>query len=94
MIIAVDYDGTLEINKNINISLVSDLKRRQRNRDIIILWTCRQGNRLNEAILNLKKYGFIPNYVNENAPQVIQQLGYNPRKVLADVYIDDKNAHL
>lgn len=35
--------------------------------------------------------GLRPNLVNENAPQTVKALGYNPRKVLADIYIDDKN---
>lgn len=92
MIIAVDYDGTLEINDNMNMALIGKLKARQRSGDIIILWTCRDGKRLNEAVTNLMRVGFRPQLVNENAPSVINQLGYNPRKVLADVYIDDKNA--
>lgn len=91
MIIAVDYDGTLEIDKEMNVRLINDLIRRQRQGDIIILWTCRQGKRLTEAINMLMWQGFRPNLVNENAPQSIAALGYNPRKVLADVYIDDKN---
>ena len=92
MIIAVDYDGTLEINDNMNMALIGKLKARQRSGDIIILWTCRDGKRLNEAVTKLLRVGFRPQLVNENAPSVINQLGYNPRKVLADVYIDDKNA--
>lgn len=92
MIIAVDYDGTLEIDKQINMLLVSKLKNKQCNGDIIILWTCRQGKRLSEALRNLRKVGFIPNLVNENVPWIIKRFGYNPRKIFADIYVDDKNA--
>lgn len=93
MIIAVDYDGTLEINGKLNHELIKRLKKEQNKRNIVILWTCRDGKRLIEAVNNLKKVGFMPNYINDNAPQTIHQLGYNPRKILADIYIDDKNAH-
>lgn len=91
MIIAVDYDGTLEINKTMNMALISTLKGKQKKGDVIILWTCRQGQRLIEALNNLKKAGFVPNLVNENAPWTIKSFGYNPRKIFADIYIDDKN---
>lgn len=91
MIIAVDYDGTLDINGILNMGLISKLKSRQKNGDIVILWTCRDGKRLSDAVNHLLNAGFRPNLINENAPQSIKKLGYNPRKVLADIYIDDKN---
>lgn len=91
MIIAVDYDDTLEIKKTMNTALINTLKSKQQNGDIIILWTCRQGKRLIEALTNLKKVGFAPNLVNENVPWMIKSFGYNPRKIYADIYIDDKN---
>ena len=92
MIIAVDYDGTLEINKTMNMTLISCLRNRQKHGDVIILWTCRQGKRLNDAISKLKSVGFNPNLVNENAPWIIKSLGYDPRKIFADIYIDDKSS--
>ena len=92
MTIAVDYDGTLKNGEQMNLGLIGNLKARQRNGDIVILWTCRAGTRLNEAINELARVGFKPNLVNQNTPQTIMKLGYDPRKVLADIYIDDKNA--
>lgn len=91
MIIAVDYDGTLEIDGTMNMLLIRRLKKEQRRSSVVILWTCRAGNRLNEALIRLKQSGFTPNYVNQNTPETIKTLGYDPRKVLADIYIDDKN---
>ena len=90
MIIAVDYDGTLEIDGNLNINLIRRLRHAQAGGDRVILWTCRSGKRLNEATARLRGARFIPNAVNENLPDIIKTLGCNPRKVLADVYIDDK----
>ena len=92
MIIAVDFDGTLQLPKQEpNRILIEKLRAEQRKGNIIILWTFREGKRLQEALNFLVKNGFKPNYINENAPQAIAMLGHNPRKVYADIYIDDKN---
>ena len=92
MIIAVDFDGTLQLpDKKPNQILIERIKNEQRRGNIIILWTCREGKRLQEALKFLVMNGFKPNYINENAPQAIKMLGHNPRKVYADICIDDKN---
>lgn len=92
MIIAVDYDGTLFAHENPNFPLINRLKREQARGSTIILWTCREGKTLQDALSMLKKYGFVPNYINCNCPEAIRYLGRDSRKILADVYIDDKNA--
>ncbi len=92
MIIAVDFDGTLQFqDKKPNFALINNLKLAQINGNIVILWTCREGKRLNEAVQFLRNNGSIPNFVNQNCPQAIKLLGHNPRKIYADIYIDDKN---
>lgn len=91
MIIAVDYDGTLCIDGQMNMPLIGRLKRAQSCGNIVILWTCRNGRRLDDAVKRLRDCGFSPNLVNENHVSTIQRLKYSPRKVLADIYIDDKN---
>lgn len=91
MIIAVDYDGTLSIDGKPNIGLIRRLKLEQAKGSTVILWTCRCGKSLVEAVKQLKAWGFVPNYVNANCPQAIRQFGGDTRKVYADVYIDDKN---
>lgn len=91
MIIAVDFDGTLCVNGMPNTALIADLRAKQAQGHIIILWTCRTGQRLKEAITFLYRNGFAPNLVNQNAPQAIAMLKADPRKIYADVYIDDKN---
>lgn len=90
MIIAVDYDGTLKIGNEMNIALINKLMHEQRRGNVVILWTCRHGKRLQEACSELMNVGFRPNYVNCNSEETIRRLGYDPRKVLADIYIDDK----
>lgn len=75
-----------------NLALIRNLRQAQRQGHIVILWSCRAGPRLMEAVGALRACGLSPNYVNQNAPQTVAKLGYDPRKVLADVYIDDKGA--
>lgn len=90
MIIAVDFDGTLYDGKNVNHSLIQRLKREQESGNIVILWTCREGKRLADAVKTCNANGFKPNLVNQNAPMVIKRLGHDTRKIYADVYLDDK----
>lgn len=91
MIIAVDYDGTLEKAGKIDLALVQKLKAAQMRGHAVILWTCRSGKRLQDALSTLRGAGFVPTLVNENCPAAIAMLRSNPRKIYADIYIDDKN---
>ena len=91
MIIAVDFDGTMQFaDGSPNMTLISRLKKEQKKGNTVILWTCRDGKRLQDALIYLQQYGFRPNFVNQNCPQAIKMLGHDPRKVYADIYIDDK----
>ena len=90
MIIAVDFDGTLQIDGEPNMQLIQRLRVEQTSGSIVILWTCREGRTLQDALSFLARHGFRPSYVNRNAPEVICRLKRDPRKVYADVYIDDK----
>ena len=94
MIIAVDFDGTLCIDGKPNINLIRSLIQQQKMGDQVILWTCREGKSLMEAVSFLRKYGFMPNSVNNNIPAAIKMMGHDSRKVYADVYLDDKNYRL
>lgn len=90
MIIAVDYDGTLFDEGRINRGLIAQLRQAQRHGDTVILWTCREGRRLTEALDALHRAGFHPQFVNCNAPEAVRRLHHDPRKIFADLYIDDK----
>lgn len=92
MILAVDFDDTLQMGGQPNLLLINQLKQAQQRGDVIILWTCRSGKRLDEAVRWCARQGLRFNYVNENCPQAVRMLGKDTRKVYADVYIDDKNA--
>jgi hypothetical protein len=95
MIIAVDFDGTLVdfqypyIGKP-NIALIKTLINLKKAGHKLILWTCRVGNELEEAESFCKAFGLEFNEVNKNLPESIAAYGSDARKVLADIYVDDK----
>lgn len=97
MIIAVDFDGTLvtDCYPNIGIpkeEIVQGIKEHKEAGNKIILWTCRTGIALTEAIDFCKrKLGIEFDAVNDNLPEIQKEWGQNCRKVYADEYWDDKN---
>ena len=96
MIIAVDFDGTLceecwpEIGKP-NLKLIGELIYRRSLGDRLILWTCRSGIQLTQAVFFCKSYGLEFDAVNENLPDIIEKYGNDSRKISADIYIDDRS---
>ena len=95
-IFAVDFDGTLCENDwpNIgspNVTLIRILIAMREKGDKIILWTCRCGDNLTEAIEWCRSHGLEFDAVNDNLPECVAEFGDNSRKIFADVYIDDKS---
>ncbi len=94
-IIAVDFDGTLCENKwpeigAPNKELIDYLLAQQANGDKIILWTCRTGKMLYDAVCFCSNNGLVFDIINRNLPEVIERFGDDCRKIFADEYIDDK----
>lgn len=96
--IAVDFDGVLvkdkwpEIGDPIteNIELIKRLKADGHK---IILWTCRTGFQLAEAVQYLRNnFDLTFDKVNENLTETIIKYGGDSRKITADIYFDDRNA--
>lgn len=102
MVIAVDFDGTLcedrwpEIGPP-NYSLIVALNKAHRAGHKIILWTCRHGDMLSEAVEFCVAVGLEFDGINDRPypdpdsgiyPEVPRLLGY--QKVFADIYIDDR----
>lgn len=57
----------------------------------MILWTCRNGADLTEAVKLCENVGLHFDYVNENAKEKLMAFGgMDNRKIYADEYIDDK----
>lgn len=87
-IVAVDFDGTLRIAGKPNKKLFDTIIDRKHDIDFI-LWTCREGKDLAEAIEFCKDNGWAPKYVNENVDKNLPDC----RKVFADYYIDDLSVY-
>lgn len=94
-IAAVDFDGCLCENAwpdigNPNMRLIAELIARRDAGDKLILWTCREGEKLDEAVDWCGMRGLHFDAVNENLPEMNAFYGNDSRKVGADEYIDDK----
>ena len=96
--VAIDFDGVIVQNAfpgiGSKIPGVVEFIRRNRKKYVWILWTCRTGERLKEALEFLKGEGITFDYVNENTKDNIARFGTDSRKIYADYYIDDKNSTL
>lgn len=95
-IYAVDFDGTLcdsnypEFGDPIQ-RVIDFCKEKQREGHKLILWTCRTGKPLDDAVMWCTEHGLYFDAVNDNLPELNKLYGNNSRKVYADFYIDDKN---
>ena len=96
MIFAVDFDGTLVEHKfpemgEPNVRLINKLKKLKRQGHSLVLWTCREGEYLTEAVNFCRAFNLIFDSVNDNVPDAPYKNFENPsRKIFADLYIDDK----
>lgn len=93
--IAVDFDGCLCRNAwpdigEPNWSVINDIKEEKRNGSGIILWTCRTGKYLEDAIEACNSWGLEFDTINESLPNWIEEFGNDSRKVGATEYWDDK----
>lgn len=97
-VIAVDFDGTIarteypKIIKPIE-STINFLKTAKELGAKIILWTCREGKVLDDAVEWCKLHSVPIDYVNENVPERTKYFNNDSRKVGADLYIDDKSVN-
>lgn len=92
---AVDFDKTLSMARypdvgEPNTLLFKMLIEEQKKGAIIILNSCRTGEALVKAVQFCNDNGLIFDAINDNADSIIEKFGDNPRKISADVYIDDK----
>lgn len=97
MIYAIDFDGTIVENKFPGIGAINPeaeqfIRQLKANGDKWILYTMREGRLLDEAIDFLYGKGLAPDAANDNLPELCEAFKNNPRKIFANVYIDDHNA--
>ena len=96
-VIAVDFDGTLCESKwpdigKANTRLIEWLIRQQADGARLVLWSCREGDLLDHAVMWCLNRGLKFDAINDNTKERQEQYGNNCRKVSADIYIDDRNA--
>ncbi len=95
-IVAVDFDGTLAVTKFPKIikpipKMIRYCKQLQKGGAILILYTCRKGEDLQDAVEWCEGQGLVFDYVNENTAENIANYGgIDTRKIFAHEYIDDK----
>ena len=94
--IAVDFDGTLCENKYPEIGepkerVIQRVKFLQKEGAKLILWTCRNGQDLEDAVKWCLERGLAFDAINQNLPEIQELWGGDTRKVYADMYLDDKN---
>jgi len=94
MVIAVDFDGTIvehrypKIGKPIPYA-IDILKQLSNEHHRLILWTVREGDLLQEAIDYCEAQGLKFYAHNSNFPE--EDRSVSPRKLSADLFIDDRN---
>lgn len=97
MIIAVDFDGTI-VRSNFP-AIVGEqpyagevLRALHAQGHKIIIWTCRTGDQLLEAINWLLEHDIPFTRVNDHDPENVEKYGGEAgKKIYAHCYIDDKN---
>jgi hypothetical protein len=96
MVIAVDFDGTIvtheypKIGREIPFAIETLKKIQNDLHHQLVLWTVREGKELEEAVEYCKKRGLEFYAINNNYPEETPEVN-EPRKLKAELFIDDKN---
>lgn len=93
--IAIDFDGCLCDNAYPAIGaphwgVIARAKMEQEAGAGLILWTCREGQLLQEAVAACESWGLHFDTINESLPSWIAAFNNAPRKVGASEYWDDR----
>ena len=97
LVVAIDFDGTIveekwpRIGNPIKGAKIG-IERLHKEGMILILNTCRCEDTLGEAVdfLKERKLWNCFTAVNENILERVEEYGSDPRKISADVYVDDR----
>lgn len=95
MTIAIDFDGTIVADRfpligEFRPGAVATLRALREDGHTLILWTCRTGLQLAQAVQSCAEAGIHFHYINQNRKEHIALYGGDTRKIFADIYIDDK----
>lgn len=97
--IAIDFDGCLCADMYPGIGaphweVITRAIQEQKTGAGLILWTCREGQMLQEAVAACNMWGLTFDAINESLPDWIALFATTPRKVGATEYWDDKAVRL
>ncbi len=95
LIIAIDFDGTIVEDRYPGIGkpmlfAFETMKKMQADGHRLILWTYRAGAKLDEAVAFCKEHGIEFYAVNQSYPEELLDDTLS-RKIMADLFIDDRN---
>lgn len=106
-ILAVDFDGTLFEGSYPNKGepkqdVIDKVKGFKKYGAEIVLWTCREGISLKEAMKRCAEVGLEFDAINENAPSQKEYMKRKEaegeivatRKIFADFYLDDRSHNI
>lgn len=94
-VIAIDFDGCLcenawpEIGAPHEDVIAAALAERAAGTKLI-LWTCRTGELLENAVAWCAERGLVFDAINDDLPERVEKYGTPGRKVSADEYWDDR----
>lgn len=95
-IFAIDFDNTLFFTEfpviiKPNQLLIDFIKILKKHNAFLILWTCRTGKDLEDAVIACKEVGIIFNKINDHS-DIMKERFHNSdgRKIYADYYLDDR----
>lgn len=97
MTIAVDFDGTIVEHRYPDIGneipfATETLRMLIEERHKLILWSCREGQLLDDAVAWCKERGVVFYAVNSDYPEEKRENNnHYTRKIKADLFIDDRN---
>jgi hypothetical protein len=102
-ILSVDYDGTLFEGSwpekgAPKQDVIDKVKEFKANKAELVLWTCREGKSLEEALTRCKEVGLEFDAVNANAPSQLEYMKereaegeiFATHKIFANFYLDDR----
>lgn len=103
-IIAVDFDnclsfGTYDTDPNkctyeLNVKLVAALKAFRVAGGKVILWTCRSGAHLKDAVIKCAEQGLYFDAINTDVPEMyLFFTEFGSPKVFAHLYLDDRGTY-
>lgn len=93
--IAIDFDGTICENKYPDIgkpnwNIINQAIQEQAHGAGLILWTCREGELLSDAVRACVEWGLYFDAINDSLSEWKEHFGSDCRKIGADEYWDDK----